>query len=136
MKRDRRPTAAEGAVAADRAAAATADGSGASHVGKLKNWEPAAKAGFTPRRRRLFLLAHEPHSKNGRRNSRAWKNSVTRRHSGCSGSLRGKPEFPWTAPTNSAIPSKTRTKPAIRSTARTKPAKPAKPPTQPMKLAA
>src|ERR1022692_4502530 len=136
MKRDRRPTAAEAAVAGDLAAAATADGSGANRVGKLKNWEPAAKAGFTPRRRRLFLLAHEPHSKNGRRNSRAWKNSVTRRHSGCSGSLRGKPEFPWTAPTNSAIPSKTRTKPEIRSTARTKPAKPAKPPNQPMKLAA
>src|ERR1017187_878510 len=133
MKRDRRPTAAEGAAADRAATAGAAEGSVASRVGKLKNWEPAAKAGFTLRRRKLFLLAHEPHSRNGRRNSRAWKSSGTRRRSGFSGNLRGKPEFPWTAPMNTVIPSMAWTKRAIRSTARTKPAKQ---PNQPMKLAA
>src|ERR1039458_7005543 len=107
MKRDRRPTAADRAAAGDRAAAALAvDGSVANRVGnKLKNWEPAAKAGFTLRRRRLFLLAHVLHLKSGRRNSRAWKSRRTKRHSGCSGRLPGMPEFPWTAPMNSATPS-------------------------------
>jgi hypothetical protein len=55
------------------------DGSVANRVGnKLKNWEPAAKAGFTLRRRRLFLLAHVLHLKSGRRNSRAWDKAAQR----------------------------------------------------------